>query len=1112
MNRLDSEQALRLYRCMRTARRLDEMEALLAQQGEASFHLASSGHEGIAVLAPHLTPEDWLHPHYRDIALILARGVPPARYLHALFGTAESDSQGRRMPCFVCDRALNLMSIPTLVGNNALQAAGVAAAVRDRPGRPIVLCGIGDGGSQQGEVLEAIAEAVRERLPVLFVVENNRYALSTPTAGRTFWSRPDGEPAEFYGVPIERVDGGDPASAYEQFGNLVRAMRDDRRPRLVVFNVERLVSHSNSDDQTVYRSPEELAAARRRDPVARMADWLREKGVSEARIEALHEEIERDLRAALAAARAAAAPENGPARRPLPAEFEAAASERRATATEDAGGLTMIEALRETLRRRLRKDPRISLSGQDIEDPKGDVFGLTRGLSREHPGRIRNAPLTESTIVGVALGRALAGERPVAFLQFADFFPLAYNQLFAELGSLYWRTAGAWEAPVVVMAVTGGYRRGLGPYHAQSPEAVMAHVPGLDVFMPSNAPDAAGLLNAALSSGRPSVFFYPKNLLNDRAVLSDPDVTRQFVPIGRARLARAGGDITLVGWGNTVALCERAAEVLEKADISAEILDLRTLSPWDRDAVVASARRTGRLIVAHEDMRTCGLGAEILATVAEELGDGVVVARVTTPDSYLPFRYENMMALLPSYRGILERAAEMLDLELRWETPELEPPGIVTIRAIGSSPSDETVRIVELHAAPGAHLAEGAPFASVEAEKAAFEIAAPVAGVVEQLLAAAGDEVRVGVPLARLRADDPDAVRVRPEDREERPILQRRRTRSRRSAGEIEGADVAAPVVLSTIATALGAREMTNDEILQHFPHWDSADVVQRTGIERRYWIGADENVLTLAERACRELLDRERLKIGEIGALICSTGSPLSMTPSLACRILERLSPEKGDTMVQAFDINAACSGYLYALQSAYDMLKMRPDLRILVVTAETLSPVLDRKDAGTFFLFGDAATATLVARESGRSASPARIHRPVLSAMGEPPEVLYVPFPGSGDCVRMEGQQVFRVAVRKMVEMLEGACRETGIEVADLAMIVPHQANTRIIEAIRQKIRVPPERMFNHIRRFGNTSSNTIPLALQEVLPEQTPGARIGLCAFGGGFTFGAAILDRM
>ncbi len=1107
----DTDLALRLYRAMRAARRLDEMEALLAQQGEASFHLASSGHEGIAALAPHLTEADWLHPHYRDIALILARGLPPARYLHALLATAESDSQGRRMPCFVCDPALRLLSIPTLVGNNALQAVGVAAAVRDRPGRPLVLCGIGDGGSQEGEFLEAVAEAVRERLPLLFVIEDNRYALSTPTRGRTFYSRPDGEAAEFYGIPIERVDGADPAAAYARFGALVSDIRERRGPRIAVFQVERLVSHSNSDDQTVYRSAEEIAAARRRDPVARMLACLREQGVSDERIRAVDAAVEEELRAALVAARAAPAPKNGPARRPLPPALESAAAERRAVARGE--GLTLIEAMRETLRRQLREDSRVSLCGQDIEDPKGDVFGLTRGLTAEAPGRVRNAPLSESTIVGAAIGRALAGERPVAFLQFADFFPLAYNQIFSELGSLYWRTNGGWEAPVILLAVTGGYRRGLGPYHAQSPEAVMAHVPGLDVFMPSNAPDAAGLLNAAFASGRPSIFFYPKNLLNDRSILADPDVSKQFVPIGKARVARAGRDLTLVGWGNTVALCERAADALEQADVSAEVIDLRTLSPWDRETVVASARRTGRLIVAHEDMRTCGLGAEILATVAEETGGTVAAARVTTPDTYLPFRYENMLALLPSWKAILERAAEMLDLELRWQAPEALEAGVVVIRAIGSSPSDETVRIVELHAKVGDTLAEGARFASVEAEKAAFEIAAPAAGTVEAILVAPGDEARVGVPIARLRAANPDTVRVRPEDREEKPVLRRRRARARRKTSEAAAPDLSAPAVLSSIASALGSREMTNDEMLHAFPHWDSADVVQRTGIERRFWIAEGENALTLAVRACRELLEREHLKIGDVDALICSTGTPLSMTPSLACRILERLSPEKGETMVQAYDINAACSGYLYALQAAYDMLKLRPEHRILVVTAETLSPVLDRTDAGTLFLFGDAATASLIARAPGRGAeSPAFVHRPVLSAMGEPPEVLYVPFPGSGDCVRMEGQQVFRVAVRKMIEMLERACAEAGVGVEDLSMIVPHQANTRIIDAIRQKIKIPPERMFNHIQRFGNTSSNTIPLALREVLPGQSSGARIGLCAFGGGFTFGAAILDRL
>ncbi len=1105
---MDTEQALRLYRYMRTARRLDEMQTILAQQGEASFQLSSAGHEGTAALAFHLKAEDWLHPHYRDVALILARGLPPARYFHSLLATAESDSHGRRMPPFVSDRALNLMSIPTLVGNNALQAVGVAAAIRHQPARPLVFCGIGDGGSQEGEVLEAIAEAVREHLPVLFVIEDNHYALSTPTAGRTFYSRPDGEAAEFYGIPIVRMDGSDPVTACGRFGEIVDAIRENRSPRIVVFQVERLASHSNSDDQTVYRTPQEIAAAQRRDPIACMEAWLRTQGVREEDLASLHAAIEEQLSAALASARSAAPPVNGPTRRPLPLELDSAPESPLLEAGPK--GITMIEAMRETLRRRLREDPRVLLFGQDIEDPKGDVFGLTRGLSTEHPGRVRNAPLSEATIVGTAIGRALAGERPVAFLQFADFFPLAFNQIFAELGCLYWRSAGAWEAPVIVMAVSGAYRRGLGPFHAQSPEGFLTRVPGVDVFMPSNAADAAGLLNAAFRSGRPSIFFYPKNLLNDRSVLTDLSATERAVPIGRARLARAGHDLTLVGWGNTVAVCEQVAEVLESAAVSAEVLDLRTLSPWDRETVIASARRTGRLIVVHEDMRTGGLGAEILATVAEETGGAIVMARVTTPDTYLPFRYENMMELLPTRRTVLECAAKMLDLELRWEEPVRPDPGIVVIRAIGSSPSDETVRIVEFHAAEGDRLSEGAPFASVEAEKAAFEIAAPTAGRLEALLVQPGAEVRVGTPIARLRADDPASACALAEAMEERPILGRR-ARARRKASLEIGAEEA-PVVLGIITAALGSREMSNDEILHHFPEWNSADVVKRTGIERRFWIGEGENVLTLAVRACRELLERERLKISDVDALICSTGTPLSMTPSLACRILEQLSPSKGEVLAQAFDINAACSGYLYALQSAYDMLHQRPSMRILMVTAETLSPLLDPKDAGTFFLFGDAATATLVRRGTEGDGVAARVWRPVLSALGEPPETLYVPFSGVGECVRMAGQSVFRVAVRRMIEMLERACEEAGITVEDLAMIVPHQANTRIIDAIREKINVPKERMFNHIRQYGNTSSNTIPLALQEVLPGQAPGARIGLCAFGGGFTFGAGILERM
>lgn len=1108
----DRDRLLGVYRAMRLARGFDEQADALGRQGEVRFQLSGAGHEGLAAIAPHLSPEDWLHPHYRAKGLLFARGLTAGNFFHALLATGEADAKGRRMPPFVCSPRLHILSIPTLVGNNALQAVGVAAAVADRPGQPIVLVGIGDGGTQQGEYLEALGEAARSRLPVLFVIEHNDYALSTPTAGRTFYDLNGETPDAFLGVPILRVDGSDPVAVDALFRDLVPEMRKDRSPRIVVARVARLASHSNSDDESVYRPTEERTRVRETsDPVSRLRADLLRSGVEASVLVGIETEVEKDLRSALDAARTTPpAPPNLQTSRPLPERCARADAEVRLPAA-GSEGLTLLEALRETLRVRLTDDPRVSLYGQDLEDPKGDVFGVTRGLSSEFGGRVVNAPLSEATIAGVSIGRALAGGRPVAFLQFADFFPVAFNQIHSELAALHWRSAGQWEAPVLLLAVTGGYRPGLGPYHAQTPEAYMLHTPGLDVFMPSTAADAAGLLNAAFESGRPSVFFYPKNLLNERSALADADVRRQFVPIGHARVIRAGADLTLVGWGNTVTLCEQAAQALEAAGIQAEVLDLRTLSPWDRRQVTASATRTGRLIVVHEDTRTCGLGAEILASVAESATSPVRLARVTTPDCWLPFNFEAQLAALPGFRNVLECAAEMLGLDLRWEKTEADPEGEFTLRAAGSSPSDEVVRILSWQVTEGQKVREGDALASAEADKAAFDMSVPVGGKVEKLLVAEGDSVRVGEPIARIRLPKGAILPAAFRSSEEKPVL------TRRAAQTVLAAPVAAsraeiPVTLSSITSVLGSRVLSNDDLLRRFPEWDAADIVQRTGIEKRHWIGEGETALSLAVRAARECLDREGMAVSELTALICSTGTPMSMTPSLACRVLKELSPDRGEVMVQAWDINAACSGYLYALQNAYDFLTNRPDARVLVLTAETLSPVLDPSDPGTLFLFGDGATASLVSREPKRPTAQARIHRPVLSAKGEDESILYVPFPGKQKFLQMSGQQVFRVAVRKMIDMLEQACQQAELGVSDLAMVVPHQANTRIIEAIREKIKLPPERMFNHIREYGNTSSNTIPLALQTVLAHQPSGARIGLCAFGGGFTFGAGILERL
>ncbi|MCW5556965.1 MAG: transketolase, partial [Verrucomicrobiae bacterium] len=476
---------------------------------------------------------------------------------------------------------------------------------------------------------------------------------------------------------------------------------------------------TNADDERVYRAEEEIRRVRgEADPVAALRQALIDSGVALEVLETLEAEVLREVRAAAERALAAPNPEaNLDARPALPADL-AAAPEYRGQSIEsgrEGARLTLLEAMRETLRRHLESDPRASLYGQDIEDPKGDVFGLTRGLSQAFPGRVSNAPLTESTIAGVSIGRALAGGHPVAFLQFADFLPLAFNQIASELGSLHWRTVGGWRAPVILMMPCGGYRPGLGPFHAQTFESVLAHVPGVDVVLPSTAGDAAGLLNAAFRSGRPTVFLYPKVCLNDPALATSADVAGHLVLPGVARRVRSGNDLTLVTWGGTVPLCGRVAAALEEAGVATDLLDLRSVSPWDADAVCESAVRTGRLLVVHEDNHTCGFGAEVLATVAERAGHPIQARRVTRPDTYVPCNYANQLEVLPSFRRILEAACAMTGVPLEWEAEVAPTAGVFVLEAVGSSPADQNVSVVEWKVRSGQSIAAGDLIADCEA-------------------------------------------------------------------------------------------------------------------------------------------------------------------------------------------------------------------------------------------------------------------------------------------------------------------------------------------------------------------------------------------------------------
>ena len=675
---------LETYRQMVLCRRLEELIASLAQRGEIAFYVPCTGHEAVAALARHLTPEDWLHVHYRDRALLLARGLDSETCLHNMYGNAFSQSQGRRMGPFCSEPDLHILDMPTVVGNNAPQAAGVAAAVRDQPGAPVVYCGIGDGGTQQGEFYEGVAEAVRECLPVFFVVHDNRLALSTVTHGRTFYSLPDGDADQFYGMPICHADGRDPVAISHAVEPLIAAMRADRGPRLLVLHMERLASHSNSDDQTMYRSAEELSRLLAdSDPLTIMRQHLLDSGIAAAQLDELEAAVTQEVKEAHQAARSAPDPEEQPMAVQAPLPEGLGDPELEVPEFGPDRDLTLLEALRGVLRKQLEADPRVSLYGQDIADPKGDVFGLTRGLAQDFGDRVGNAPLAEATIVGKCIGRALAGERPVGMFQFADFLFPGFNQLYTELAMMHWRSAGRWPLPVVLLAISGGYRPGLGPYHAQSPTAFMAHCAGLDVYCPSNAVDAAGLLNAAFASGRPGIMFYPKSLINDRRRMAGAEALDYVAAIGSGRRCRPGGDLTLVSWGSTIPLCEAAADQFaDQLGVHIDLIDLRTVYPWDREMVLESSKRTGRLLIVHEDNRTCGVGAEIAATVAEELGPDIEIARNTQDDVFIPFNYRAQLVALPSVDSIIEYAARLLKVDVTWEDVASSAGGAVIINAI----------------------------------------------------------------------------------------------------------------------------------------------------------------------------------------------------------------------------------------------------------------------------------------------------------------------------------------------------------------------------------------------------------------------------------------------
>jgi 2-oxoisovalerate dehydrogenase E1 component len=467
----------------------------------------------------------------------------------------------------------------------------------------------------------------------------------------------------------------------------------------------------------------------------------------------------------------------------------------------------------------------------------------------------------------------------------------------------------------------------------------------------------------------------------------------------------------------------------------------------------------------------------------------------------VPFHFERQIETLPSYRRIVETAAALLDFDLSWEAKS-ETSGPAAITAIGSGPADDEVEVIEVLVKPGDLIKEGDLVATVEATKAAVDVQATVTGKVTSVPVAPGDKIAVGAPLILVEAD-PAAQRRQATvtaERIDRAILKRR------------AAPLAAPHIVNRaaiqvgvagIAAAQGGRKIHNSDLKGNWQTRDAADIVKLTGIESRRWVMPGETVHSLAVTATSKLLAEQQLEIGQIDLVIAATGTPDIITPSLACRVADSVSTA-GRVSLAAYDINAACSGYLYALAQARDYVLGHPNARVLVITSEVLSPLLDQNDFNTAVLFADAATASLV-QNADRDPAPLFTYaQPTISGAPEPGELLQVPHTGEG-YVKMNGREVFADAVRAMSQTLLSACAAEGITMDDIDLMVPHQANQRIIDAIARRSGRPAHSM---IRTMGNTSSSTIPIALLDALPGRKAGERLGLVAFGGGITYAAAV----
>jgi 2-oxoisovalerate dehydrogenase E1 component len=638
---------LEMLKLMYLSREGDRREGVLHRQSKGWFQVAGMGHEPLAAIAQLMIDGDYLFPYYRDRAMVLARGVTNRDLASAYFAKRGSSSGGRQMPGHYSDRTRNIWSVPTPTGSNALPACGVAWAMQLNGFNNLVVATVGDAASRQGEFYEAVAFAVERQLPIILIVEDNNYGISTNTEKFNPFKLGIFDP----GVNLVQIDARHPDRVFEATSPAIDRARNGGGPTVLVCDLDRLCSHTSSDDHRVYRPQDEIDEMAERDPIAVLANELIGSGeLSAGEWEQMKQEINRQVDADYLAAESEADPSADAlldhllAEPPIPSPPPIDGGKK----------WRIVDAINHVFHNGLQRDRNFIFFGEDIEDPKGGVFGLTSGLSEKYPDRAFNSPLAEATIAGVAIGMASFGMKPIFEFQFVDFTGPAWNQISQNLGTLRWRTMGEWKCPCVFYAPYGAYLPGGSLWHSQANESMFAHQPGIRVVVPSTPEDAAGLMWTAMQAEDPTIFLVPKHLFRQQIAVP---VDVPAVGFGEARIRREGEDVTLVTWGNCIEQGLAAAHALAD-EASVEVIDLRSIIPWDRDTILQSLERTGRLVVVQEDGRSCSVGQMIISEICNDPQAWTFFVSppqlVSKPDVHIGYNPIYEYAALPSVEQVIE--------------------------------------------------------------------------------------------------------------------------------------------------------------------------------------------------------------------------------------------------------------------------------------------------------------------------------------------------------------------------------------------------------------------------------------------------------------------------